>query len=111
MVNPPRPNPVPASGARYRDFFMEPGEVTAKTWEQRISCDYDAVRVIFKLPKPYSTHDYETKILVPIADVCANERNVSILRYAPVAPGTDGDESADARRAISIDETVPAEAS
>lgn len=74
---------------------MEPGEIATKTWEQRVSCEYDAVRVIFKLPKPGSTHDYETKILVPIADVCANERNVSILRFGPVAPGTEGDETAE----------------
>lgn len=87
-VNPPRPSGIPGSGARYRDFFMEPGEATTKTWEQRVPCEYDAVRVIFKLPKPNSVHDYEAKILVPIAHVCANKLNVSILRYAPSSPAT-----------------------
>lgn len=92
-VNPPRPSGIPASGARYRDFFMEPGEITTRTWEQRVPCDYDAVRVIFKLPKPRSVQDYETKILVPIADVCANKLNVSILRYAPSTPGTNTEDT------------------
>jgi hypothetical protein len=90
-VNPPRPGGIPASGARYRDFFMEPGEIATRIWEQRVPCNYDAVRVIFKLPKPRSVQDYETKILVPIADVCANKLNVSILRYAPSAPATRSD--------------------
>ena len=90
-VNPPQPTPEPQSGARYRDFFMESGDITTKTWEQRVRCDFDAVRIIFKLPKPNSTHDYETKILVPIADVCANKRNVSILHYAPIAPGVQSE--------------------
>jgi hypothetical protein len=33
--------------------------------------------VIFKLPKPDGTADYETKILVPIADICRGQRLVA----------------------------------
>lgn len=76
-VNPPAVGGVPSTGARYRDFFMEPGEATTKTWEQLVPCSYSAIRAIFKLPKPDSTQDYETKILVPIADICRGERFVA----------------------------------
>ena len=78
-VNPPALFPPPVTGTRYRDFFMEPGEAIAKTWEQVVPCNYGAVRVIFKLPKPdeESWIEYETKILVPIADVCRGERSVA----------------------------------
>lgn len=107
-VNPPRPSGLPTSGARYRDFFMEPGEVATKTWEQRVPCDYDAVRVIFKLPKPNSVHDYETKILVPIAHVCANKLNVSILRYAPTAPATSVEDTAGVQSEAGTGQPAPA---
>lgn len=78
-VNPPALFGPPQSGTRYRDFFMEPGEATTKTWEQLVPCSYGAVRVIFKLPKPDrdSWIEYETKMLVPIADVCRRERLVA----------------------------------
>lgn len=110
-VNPPRPSGLPISGARYRDFFMEPGEITTKTWEQRVPCDYDAVRVIFKLPKPHSVQDYETKILVPIADVCANKLNVSILRYAPSTPGTDTEDVIVPQQGVADSPAPPAKSS
>ena len=76
-VNPPRISSPPGSGARYRDFYMEPGERITKTWEQPVPCSFNAVRVIFKLPKPNGTADYETKILVPIADICRGQRLVA----------------------------------
>ncbi|HWT12562.1 MAG TPA: hypothetical protein VN231_07400 [Allosphingosinicella sp.] len=78
-VNPPALFGPPATGTRYRDFFMEPGEAITKTWEQRVPCSYRAVRVIFKLPKPdqESWIEYETKMLVPVADVCRGERLVA----------------------------------
>lgn len=95
-VDPPLPTPAPKSGARYRDFFMEPGEITTKTWEQRVPCTYDAVRIIFKLPKPDSTHDYETKIVVPVADVCANERHISVHLFGTVTPGDKAETDSDA---------------
>jgi hypothetical protein len=76
-VNPPRISGRPESGARYRDFYMEPGERTTKTWEQFVPCSYNVVRVIFKLPKPDGTAEYETKILVPIADICRGQRLVA----------------------------------
>lgn len=78
-VNPPALFGPPATGTRYRDFFMEAGEATTKTWEQRVPCTYNAVRVIFKLPKPDqdSWIEYETKMLVPIADVCRRQRLVA----------------------------------
>lgn len=77
VVNPPVISGPPQSGARYRDFFMEPGERTTKTWEQLVPCTFSAVRVIFKLPKPDGTADYETKILIPIVDICRGLRLVA----------------------------------
>ena len=78
-VNSPALTDSPLTGARYRDFFMEPGEVVTKTWEQRVPCRFRAVRIIFKLPKPgqNSWLEYETKLLVPIADVCRGRRLVA----------------------------------
>lgn len=81
-VNPPQPTAQATSGSRYRDFFMEPGESVSRTWEQRVPCTFEAVRIIFKLPKPGSFTDYETKIIVPIADVCSRRRDVSVHRFA-----------------------------
>jgi hypothetical protein len=99
-VNPPRPGAVPRSGARFRDFFMEPGETTTKTWEAVVPCTFSAVRAIFKLPKPNSTQDYETKTLIPVADVCNEERNVSILKFEAQddRAGLGGQRSAEAVR-------------
>jgi hypothetical protein len=82
VVNPSIVTGTPASGARYRDFYMEPGERTTRTWEQRVSCRYNAVRVIFKLPKPGETSDYEAKLLIPIADVCRGEQLVATVEAA-----------------------------
>jgi len=77
LVNPLVITGRPLSGARYRDFYMEPGERTTRTWEQPVSCRYNAVRMIFKLPKPHGTADYEAKILVPIVDICRGLRLVA----------------------------------
>jgi hypothetical protein len=80
-VNPPEPGAAARSGARYRDFLMEPGETTVKSYELQVPCGYTAVRAIFKLPKPDSTFDYEVKTMIPIANVCSPQANVSILRF------------------------------
>jgi len=71
-VNPPLLSKKATTGARYSDFSMEPGESVTKTWDQRIDCRYQAVQVIFKVPKPGPREfvDYESKTLVPIASEC-----------------------------------------
>lgn len=81
-INPPALFPPPSTGTRYRDFFMEPGEVATKTWEQLVPCTNNAVRLIFKLPKPDSGEwvEYESKMLIPIADVCRGAAIVTTHR-------------------------------
>jgi hypothetical protein len=69
-INPMRVSDEARTGARFTDFSMEPGEVVTKTWDQRISCDVQAVQVIFKVPKPDEVVDYEAKNLIPIAAAC-----------------------------------------
>jgi hypothetical protein len=69
-INPMRLSEEAQTGARFTDFSMEPGEVVTKTWDQRISCDVQAVQVIFKVPKPGDVVDYEAKSLIPIAAAC-----------------------------------------
>jgi hypothetical protein len=68
--NPGRRSRPALSGARYSDFYLEPGETLTRNWEQWVPCSFVAVRVIFKVPKPHSTADLETKVVVPIADAC-----------------------------------------
>lgn len=70
IVNLPHPGIEAKTGARFSDFMMEPGEIVTKTWDQRVPCTYQAVQVIFKVPKPDDVIDYEAKTLVPIAEEC-----------------------------------------
>lgn len=69
-INPMRLSEEARTGARFTDFSMEPGEVVTKTWDQRVSCNVQAVQVIFKVPKPDDVVEYESKSLIPIAAAC-----------------------------------------
>ena len=75
-VNDPEPAPLATTGARFPDIVMEPGESVSKGWDEIVDCRFEAVQVIFKVPKPGDVFDYEAKTLVPIAEACsASERS------------------------------------
>lgn len=79
-VNDPEPAPLAISGARFTDFVMEPGESVTKGWDEIVDCRYEAVQVIFKVPKPGDVFDYEAKTIVPIAEACeASAKKITVL--------------------------------
>lgn len=70
-VNDPQPAPLATTGARFADILMEPGESVTKGWDEIVDCRYEAVQVIFKVPKPGDVFDYEAKTVIPLAKACA----------------------------------------
>lgn len=84
---------TPASGFRYKTFFLEPGEARTRHFELVVPCSLAAVRFVVHLPKPNEFRVYETKRIVPLTEACAdNDPNSSSLptQAEPVVIGATG---------------------
>ena len=94
---------------RWAPLFLEPQEIDDLYLEMPVSCEFSLLRILVKLRvSPQNPIAYESKIVVPLSDVCSGRRDVRSSAVGASGSAPDRDEaSPDAEAPSPANGTVP----